>query len=95
MTRPGRRLAWSTAFFAAATGLSRVLGLFREIVARRYFGVEGPINAFTVAFQVPNLVRALAADMALGKCSGALAATPAQAGRAVEIVSGVPILHRE
>lgn len=66
MTRPGRRLAWSTAFFAAATGLSRVLGLFREIVARRYFGVEGPINAFTVAFQVPNLVRALAADMALG-----------------------------
>ena len=33
---------------------------------RRYFGVEGPINAFTVAFQVPNLVRALVADMALG-----------------------------
>jgi putative peptidoglycan lipid II flippase len=61
-----RRLAWSTAIFAAATGLSRVLGLFREIVARRYFGVEGPINAFTVAFQVPNLIRALAADMALG-----------------------------
>ena len=61
-----RRLAWSTAIFAAATGLSRILGLFREIVARRYFGVEGPINAFTVAFQVPNLIRALAADMALG-----------------------------
>jgi putative peptidoglycan lipid II flippase len=61
----GRRLAWSTAIFAAATGVSRVLGLFREIVVRRYFGVEGPINAFTVAFQVPNLVRALAADMAL------------------------------
>jgi putative peptidoglycan lipid II flippase len=61
-----RRLAWSTAIFAAATGVSRILGLLREIVARRYFGVEGPINAFTVAFQVPNLVRALAADMALG-----------------------------
>jgi putative peptidoglycan lipid II flippase len=60
-----RRLAWSTALFAAATGLSRVLGLVREIVARRYFGVEGSINAFTVAFQVPNLVRALAADAAL------------------------------
>jgi putative peptidoglycan lipid II flippase len=63
---PRRRLAWSTAAFAFATGISRVLGLFREIVVRRYFGVEGPINAFTVAFQVPNLVRALAADMALG-----------------------------
>ena len=64
--RPRRRLAWSTAVFAAITGVSRVLGLFREIVVRRAFGVEGEINAFTVAFQVPNLVRALAADAALG-----------------------------
>jgi putative peptidoglycan lipid II flippase len=59
------RLAWSTAIFSVATGISRILGLFREIVARRYFGVEGPINAFTVAFQVPNLVRSLVADAAL------------------------------
>ena len=43
-----------------------MLGLIREIVARGYFGVEGAgINAFTVAFQVPNLVRALVADAAL------------------------------
>jgi putative peptidoglycan lipid II flippase len=63
---PSRRLAWSTAVFSAATGLSRILGLVREIVARSYFGVEGVgINAFTVAFQVPNLVRALVADAAL------------------------------
>ena len=60
-----RRLARSTAIFALATGGSRILGLVREIVARRYFGVEGSINAFTVAFQVPNLVRALVADAAL------------------------------
>ena len=60
-----RRLARSTAIFASATGVSRVLGLVREIVVRRYFGVEGSINAFTVAFQVPNLVRALVADVAL------------------------------
>ena len=63
---PARRLAWSTAVFSAATGLSRILGLAREIVVRGYFGVEGAgINAFTVAFQVPNLVRALVADAAL------------------------------
>jgi putative peptidoglycan lipid II flippase len=62
----GRRLAWSTAIFSLATGLSRILGLVREIVVRRYFGVDGAgINAFTVAFQVPNLIRALAADAAL------------------------------
>jgi putative peptidoglycan lipid II flippase len=60
-----RRLARSTAIFSAATGLSRVLGLFREIVAANYFGARGPINAFTIAFQIPNLVRALVADAAL------------------------------
>ncbi len=60
-----RRLARSTAIFALATGLSRVLGLVREIVAAYYFGASGRINAFTVAFQVPNLIRALVADTAL------------------------------
>jgi putative peptidoglycan lipid II flippase len=64
--RRTRRLARSTAIFSIATGLSRVLGLVREIVVRRYFGVEGPINTFTVAFQIPNLVRSLVADAALG-----------------------------
>ena len=35
------------------------------MVASYYFGVSGPINAFTVAFQVPNSIRALVADAAL------------------------------
>jgi putative peptidoglycan lipid II flippase len=59
------RLVRSTLIFSLATGLSRVLGLAREIVAAAAFGVEGKINAFTVAFQIPNLVRALVADAAL------------------------------
>jgi len=60
--RSGRRLARSTAIFSLATGLSRILGLVREVVAAYYFGAAGKINAFTVAFQVPNLIRALVAD---------------------------------
>jgi putative peptidoglycan lipid II flippase len=63
--RPGRRLAWSAAIFSVATGISRVLGLIREMVAGYYFGSRGPINAFTVAFQIPNLIRVLVADAAL------------------------------
>jgi putative peptidoglycan lipid II flippase len=65
--RPGnaRRLARNTAFFSFATGLSRLLGLAREVVAASYFGVTGAMSAFTIAFQVPNLVRALFADSAL------------------------------
>jgi putative peptidoglycan lipid II flippase len=63
--RQGRRLARSTAFFSFATGLSRILGLVREVVAASYFGVSGAMSAFTIAFQVPNLMRALFADSAL------------------------------
>jgi putative peptidoglycan lipid II flippase len=61
----GRRLGLNTAFFAVATGLSRIAGLAREVVAAGYFGVTGQMTAFTIAFQVPNLIRALVADMAL------------------------------
>ena len=35
------------------------------MVTAYYFGVAGKINAFTIAFQIPNLVRALVADAAL------------------------------
>jgi putative peptidoglycan lipid II flippase len=59
------RLGRSTAFFSLATGLSRMAGLVREIVAASYFGVTGPMSAFTIAFQLPNLVRMLFADAAL------------------------------
>ncbi|MDQ3759988.1 MAG: murein biosynthesis integral membrane protein MurJ [Actinomycetota bacterium] len=59
------RLARSTALFSAATALSRIAGLVREIVAASYFGVTAQMSAFTIAFQVPNLVRSLFADAAI------------------------------
>ncbi|MEX1220394.1 MAG: murein biosynthesis integral membrane protein MurJ [Solirubrobacterales bacterium] len=62
---PAGKLARSTAFFSIATAASRVAGLAREIVAASFFGITGPMSAFTVAFQVPNLIRALFADAAL------------------------------
>ncbi|MGH2956621.1 MAG: murein biosynthesis integral membrane protein MurJ [Solirubrobacterales bacterium] len=59
------RLGISTAFFSIATAFSRVAGLVREIVAASYFGIRGPMSAFTIAFQIPNLVRSLFADAAI------------------------------
>jgi putative peptidoglycan lipid II flippase len=61
----GRAVARNTAIFSIATGLSRVAGLGREIVASSYFATSGPFSAFTIAFQVPNVVRSLFADAAL------------------------------
>jgi len=69
-TRPeasdvGRGLARSGVIFAVATGISRVIGLVREIAQAAVFGISGPINAFEIAFLIPNTVRSLMADSAL------------------------------
>jgi putative peptidoglycan lipid II flippase len=61
----GERVARNTAIVSFATGISRVAGLGREIVAASFFGTKGPISAFTIAFQVPNLVSNLFANAAL------------------------------
>jgi putative peptidoglycan lipid II flippase len=62
---PRRRLGVNTAIFAIATGLSRIAGLGREIVAASYFGTGGPASAFTIASQIPNLMSNLFAQAAL------------------------------
>ena len=62
---PRRGVAVNTAIFSVITGLSRVAGLFREILASSYFATSGAFSAFTIAFQVPNLLRMLVADQAV------------------------------
>src|SRR5919107_1141728 len=61
----GRATARNTAIFSVLTGLSRIAGLAREIVASSYFATSGAFSAFTIAFQVPNVVRSLFAAAAL------------------------------
>jgi putative peptidoglycan lipid II flippase len=61
----GRAAARNTAIFSILTGLSRIAGLAREIVASSFFATSGAFSAFTIAFQVPNVVRSLFADAAL------------------------------
>jgi putative peptidoglycan lipid II flippase len=66
----GRDREWAavkraTVTVSVMTGLSRLAGLVREILASIYFGTSGRFSAFTIAFQIPNLVRNLVADSAL------------------------------
>lgn len=57
--------ARNTIIFSIATGLSRIAGLVREMVSAFVYGGGALASAFTLAFQVPNLLRSLFADMAL------------------------------
>jgi len=66
------RLARSAGIVGAATMTSRVLGLVREQVMAYWFGASDAMDAFNVAFRVPNLVRDLFAE---GAMSAALVPT--------------------
>jgi putative peptidoglycan lipid II flippase len=61
----GRGVARNTAIFSIGTGISRVMGLGREIVFASYFGTSGEASAYTIASLVPNLVAQLFANAAL------------------------------
>lgn len=61
----GGRVARNTAIFSFLTGLSRVVGLLREIVFASYFGTTGFASAFAIAYQVPNYIAQLFAQSAL------------------------------
>ncbi|MGH2909554.1 MAG: lipid II flippase MurJ, partial [Solirubrobacteraceae bacterium] len=60
------RMAVSTAIFAAATAVSRVAGMGREIVQAAIFATSAEGSAFTIASQIPNLFTNLFSQAALG-----------------------------
>jgi putative peptidoglycan lipid II flippase len=59
------RIARAAGLAGAATLTSRVLGLVREQVLAAMFGAGNEMDAFLVAFRVPNLVRDLFAEGAM------------------------------
>jgi putative peptidoglycan lipid II flippase len=62
---PRSSFARNTVIFSVLTGLSRIAGLAREVLASSYFGLSPAFSVFTVAFYIPNVVRSLFADSAL------------------------------
>ncbi len=59
------RLARSAGLAGLATLTSRILGLVRDQVVLALFGAGNDMDAFTVAFRIPNLVRDLFAEGAM------------------------------
>lgn len=62
-----RRLLKSTAIVSAATMLSRVLGLLRDVVFANLFGAKEVMDAFIVAFKIPNFLRRIFAEGAFSQ----------------------------
>ncbi len=63
--RETRAIARAAGVLSGATLLSRVLGLARDVVTAAYFGAGGSLDAFFVAFRLPNTLRRLFAEGSL------------------------------
>ncbi len=61
------RLLRSTATVGLNTLVSRVLGLVRDVVIARLFGATAEVDAFLVAFRIPNLLRRFFAEGAFSQ----------------------------
>ncbi len=62
-----RRLIESTSVVGSMTLLSRILGLARDVVFSRLFGAGPVMDAFFVAFKIPNLLRRFFAEGAFAQ----------------------------
>src|SRR5258705_2163551 len=62
---PLEHIGRSAGLAGAATLTSRILGLARETVLAAIFGAGNEMDAFNVAFRIPNLVRDLFAEGAM------------------------------
>ncbi|HET6783166.1 MAG TPA: lipid II flippase MurJ, partial [Pseudoxanthomonas sp.] len=58
----GKGLLRSTAVFSSMTFLSRLSGLVRDQVYAAVFGAGPAMDAFVVAFRIPNFMRRLSAE---------------------------------
>lgn len=62
---PTDRIAQAAGLAAAATLTSRILGLVRDQVLAALFGASDQMDAYLVAFRIPNLMRDLLAEGAM------------------------------
>ena len=58
----GKSLIKSTSAVSSMTLVSRVLGFLRDMVAAHFFGATAEMDAFLVAFKIPNFMRSLFAE---------------------------------
>lgn len=67
VSSPSGKLLRSTGTVGAWTLLSRVLGLVRDVVFARLFGASFVMDAFFVAFRIPNIFRRFFAEGAFSQ----------------------------
>ena len=65
MTERQKKLAWAAVLVASATGISRIVGVAREILTASAYGTSVELSTFASVSVIPNLIRQLFADAAI------------------------------
>jgi len=65
--KKNKSLLRSTATVSTMTMLSRVMGFVRDVIIARIFGASAGMDAFLVAFKIPNFMRRLFAEGAFSQ----------------------------
>jgi putative peptidoglycan lipid II flippase len=60
-----KKILKAITLFSIGTIISRIFGLFREIVSAKFFGTTKIYDAFLISFMIPNFFRGLLAEGAL------------------------------
>ena len=66
---PGRSVIGSALLVSAATFMSRITGLLRDVLTAAFFGFSREMDVFFLAFTVPNLFRKLFGEGALSSAA--------------------------
>jgi putative peptidoglycan lipid II flippase len=67
VSKPVKSLLKTTSTVAVITSISRVLGFLRDLVIAHFFGAGAAVDAFLVAFKIPNFLRRLFAEGAFSQ----------------------------
>lgn len=67
LTAKRQSLLRSTSLVSVMTLMSRLMGFARDMVLASYFGAQGGMDAFLVAFKIPNFMRRLFAEGAFSQ----------------------------
>ena len=65
MSNEHKKVTRAAGINSAATSLSRILGLVRDMTIANFFGISAVSSAFSFAFRIPNLLRRLFGEGAM------------------------------
>lgn len=66
-TKKGSHLIRSTSVVACMTFISRIVGFLRDVVIAQHFGAVAGVDAYLIAFKIPNFMRRLFAEGAFSQ----------------------------